>query len=1286
MILNGKRLSVFFVAAFLIFSVSQYAFAQGDAVDFKVELISECPSVKDPNEYPPDDPDKMNRCGYRMTPPFFDGTTQRVDWNAGVFLELEASNPILSGDLLIYELNTYIGNVRYVGKAVDNHPTLGQTYIFDRNKDDVDVNDSLDQLLGELHYSISKDRIVFMDFELPLGNTPNPEPYRISYFSQDDDILIDSLRMYVAFPNDWLFSDDLYHFKGKAVPMCPEGNKTHSGSFAGPCNDDVVVEFIDEVPNYNDNSFDSENYFLRQNEDYKNLDIYYRLLVPENTSVEDVKINIYGEYDETAPPIKTLKGNNENGVFQTGELLKVSWEDVREGMDDNKQFREYGFYRLELEVKLDDRDEPIKTPIEDGDLDLPGWQCPQKGLGIHDLVYKHRPLIHVSGGEDVIPDGPVHPFNDALIPHYSLLSYRPNGESSRGEVVTARGKFTASTKLTDLYRELESDRLRPNLILHLDMDDDDGRAVPNGTASHVFHRGHTEVSDNFVFIQYWMFEPSSHSPFGFLPRNNFWHEGDWEMVQLAIKKNDLISTEAKSSWMLPFAATASQHFYGQTLAWRIGHSGASNPERGQRYVQTTDDGNRVLIFIAENAHATYFTDGDYETALNQRCGTVIQYRDVNESLDNFDRIQGARLIENYGLIPLENRNGEGVFDWPGRWGDRLAPHMLIFPKEAPPSPFMRRSEGGPVFIMNDSPDLFHNCYRKRIDNEGNANENGNQDELTDLGSDTPAETFVAFQSHQRPIDKVHANEFEWVAHGDFSTAVMGIAAASSGEDEHFAGGYFADTLRIDGISISGHNYMVGYIAKFDSKGDATWIRTLESSGHLYVMDIASDEEGNVIVGGSYNGAFINGGASIPSKGLGDVFLAKYNSVGELDWIQFGGGAGDDYVEGVDINQEGVVVATGSFFEEAEFGSALLTSSGSDDIFVAQYSAEGDLKWIRSAGGSEYDYAFNVTIDSRGNSYLTGSFEGTASFENQELISAGNTDAFLSKYDSEGLVNWTIAIGGDQDDHASGIAIGSEGAIYLSGAFQGTATFELIDITAEGDDDAFVAKYEPEGTMQWVQAFGGDGVDKARDLILDSRDEVWVTGTFSEVMDIGDTTLTSLGDRDVFIARYSSDGIFGRAIGSGGEHADRGFGIASNNHDEIIVTGTFENVAQFGNISLESGGYYTDFFLGKLSSAITIGNETGEVLLGGAKFNLSSIYPNPFRDRVTLNLSVPKTQEVKVLIFDMLGRQVHEQPLGVLHPNTSYKIKLELQDLPSGLYLFEVKGATFIERRNGILLR
>jgi hypothetical protein len=165
--------------------------------------------------------------------------------------------------------------------------------------------------------------------------------------------------------------------------------------------------------------------------------------------------------------------------------------------------------------------------------------------------------------------------------------------------------------------------------------------------------------------------------------------------------------------------------------------------------------------------------------------------------------------------------------------------------------------------------------------------------------------------------------------------------------------------------------------------------------------------------------------------------------------------------GISVDCDGNSYVTGFFNNTATFGPHTLTTEGFLDIFVAKANPLGEWQWANSAGGPSVDRGLGISVDCDGNSYVTGSFENTATFGTIAITSEGALDIFVAKANPLGEWQWANSAGGPNpkfvDNMGNGISVDLAGNAYVTGSFFGTATFGTIAITTEGLNDIFIAK-------------------------------------------------------------------------------------------------------------------------------------------------------------------------------------------------------------------------------------
>src|SRR5690606_7123012 len=144
---------------------------------------------------------------------------------------------------------------------------------------------------------------------------------------------------------------------------------------------------------------------------------------------------------------------------------------------------------------------------------------------------------------------------------------------------------------------------------------------------------------------------------------------------------------------------------------------------------------------------------------------------------------------------------------------------------------------------------------------------------------------------------------------------------------------------------------------------------------------------------------------------------------------------------------------------------------------------------------------------------------TVDFDGVSIISRGGQDAYLAKLDSAGKVQWAKGAGSYSSD--SGVDVYSDiiGNVYITGSCDGIMRFDTIELTTKGFSDMFVAKYDSSGNVLWARTAGGSLPDNGGALVCDEEMNVYVLGVFnSSQMDFGSTVVFNKGFYDVFLAK------------------------------------------------------------------------------------------------------------------------------------------------------------------------
>jgi hypothetical protein len=375
--------------------------------------------------------------------------------------------------------------------------------------------------------------------------------------------------------------------------------------------------------------------------------------------------------------------------------------------------------------------------------------------------------------------------------------------------------------------------------------------------------------------------------------------------------------------------------------------------------------------------------------------------------------------------------------------------------------------------------------------------------------------------------------------------------------------------------------------------------------------IAHDAAGNVTVVGYFRDVSQFGTNTLISQGQEDLFLVQYDSQGQVRWATSAGGVDEDGGAALAASPAGDLYVTGRFQGQATFGSTQLTSTGSDDLFLAKYTADGALVWVRQVGGGGPEGGRAVALDSSGNIYVGGYFQGLLTAGAATLSSAGvaglllkyspegnlqwvrslpdsyvagvatdgqgnayvagrldTTASLLAKYDGSGSLLWTSPGTGAAGGVAGGVVTDAQGDVYLTGSFRNTLQLGPTgQVISQGQYDGFLAKFSGQGSGLWVRQIGGSGDDAGSSVAVSPAGLIGLTGYFQGPATVGGATLagsSSCGCAEAFVAVYDAQGGSQWARSAATAHLSSGTGLVFTPAEELAVCGSYEGQLTFGN--------------------------------------------------------------------------------------------------------------------------
>lgn len=248
-----------------------------------------------------------------------------------------------------------------------------------------------------------------------------------------------------------------------------------------------------------------------------------------------------------------------------------------------------------------------------------------------------------------------------------------------------------------------------------------------------------------------------------------------------------------------------------------------------------------------------------------------------------------------------------------------------------------------------------------------------------------------------------------------------------------------------------------FVIKYSSAGSVLWGAKVASTGGDIGQSITVDPSNNVYVigqGVAWSAYSSNGnqfGTDAANSGGSDVFIVKYNSSGIVQWATRIASANGDNGFGIAADSNSNIYVTGQtepgnavfYNSDSSSFSTAMTGLGGSEAFVAKYNTSGIAQWIAKIAGTGNDIGNGIITDSNSNVYVVGQSASTtvAAFNSggtsfsKTLTNAGLDDAFIVKYNSNGIVQWIASVAGSGTDIACAVAVDNlSGKIYVTGQF------------------------------------------------------------------------------------------------------------------------------------------------------------------------------------------------------------------------------------------------------------
>jgi hypothetical protein len=418
-----------------------------------------------------------------------------------------------------------------------------------------------------------------------------------------------------------------------------------------------------------------------------------------------------------------------------------------------------------------------------------------------------------------------------------------------------------------------------------------------------------------------------------------------------------------------------------------------------------------------------------------------------------------------------------------------------------------------------------------------------------------------------------------------------------------------------------------FCISFVKAQNTEWVVSFGGPNSDKGISIGTDSLGFVYVSGYFNSLATFGTIFLtnsPASGTNkEAFLVKMDSLGNVIWGLRGGNGSnsccDDRALGMHVTPGGFVYLTGTFWSSFSIGACNINWSGAnnhDSSLLTKIDPNGNCVWARSFGADvgagsgpncpypiydADDHSYDVKVDQDGFIYVSGFFSGlSAEFDAISLTNPnwGSTCTplgYVGKLDDSGNFVWAQKFDGVKDQRGSRdnrLAIDHFSNVYLVGGFENTGTYGPYTLTSNGEWDAFLFKMDKDGNFIWARNVGSNKTDRADGIAIDYCDNVYICGEYRNPMVFpganasnGTDTLSHSKQRDIFVAKITTNGDWVWAKRARSEGTDKPYQMSVDANMQVFVAGSAGDSIRFNsNLVLSTGDTSINAFVAQLDGS------------------------------------------------------------------------------------------------------
>lgn len=398
-----------------------------------------------------------------------------------------------------------------------------------------------------------------------------------------------------------------------------------------------------------------------------------------------------------------------------------------------------------------------------------------------------------------------------------------------------------------------------------------------------------------------------------------------------------------------------------------------------------------------------------------------------------------------------------------------------------------------------------------------------------------------------------------------------ISAVETGPmDNIYVLGTFEENLFLSGEEVNGKGGQDVFLAKYDPDLKLEWLKSWGGPMDELAGNLSISASGQILATINFNGPWLIGDRKLQSIGAQNIATLEIQPDGKVVYATQLPGEGKFSSSAIAINNHGERFYAFTYEGIVQIsGVRFAAPMGQPEVLLLKKNANHEWAWAKPMTGVAADHPIHLVSDPSGGVYLACTFTDVFDNGENEIVANGNSDFYLAHYTDDGLMNWYDRSRGAGFDEVRDMTADQLGNIYLTGDFTQQIQIGGLEAASAAGKDLFVAKWNAAGDVEWLRVGSGGMGPDAGNAITYAEDRIWVTGKYAEGITFGKFSLEGSENTELFIASYAQNGLMDQLIRAGGTGLDHGKAIQLLPDDEVLVAGTFEGITNLGGIPIES---------------------------------------------------------------------------------------------------------------------